>query len=206
MNRQITLYSFSDRDRSGKIRWTANELGYLVNEVRVDHGEHRQDEYAAVNPYRQIPAVKIDDEFLIESTAVCINLAERHPESGLIPPAGDPLRPAFWQQVVIATQTLEFQVVNYILSKSGLVDEAWGPLLEERLHASVEVFKKNVPGQEWWLGEAFTLTDIFAAYVLRIAVQSGLIEYRGALKNWFERLIARPAAQKAKFFSGFPEQ
>ena len=205
MTGQIKLYSFADRDRSGKIRWTAYELGYSVEECRLDFGEHRQDDYASLNPYRQIPTVEIDDEIMIESSAVCINLAERHPEHGLIPPAGDPSRSVFWQQVALATQTLEFRVVNYILSKAGIVDEAWGPMLEDRLRSHFAVFVGNVPEQGWWLGETFTLADIFAAYVLRIAVKSGLLENTAPLKGWFERPMARPAVQQAGFFDGFLE-
>ena len=205
MTRELTLYSFSNRDRSGKIRWTAYELGYHVNERRLELDEHLQDEYAAINPYKQIPAVEIDGEIMIESTAVCIRLAEKHPEPGLIPAPGDQSREAFWQQTAIATQTLEFPVVSYILSKVGIVDDTWGDLLEDRLRTGIAVFSKDVPDNGWWLGETFTLADIFAAYVLRIAVMSGILEYQGSLKNWMERLRARPAAQQAGFFDGFHE-
>jgi len=205
MTRQINLYSFGNRDRSGKVRWTACELGYTVDEHRLELGEQVQDAYGAFNPYRQIPAVQIDGEVMIESTAICINLAEKHPEYGLIPPPGDPARPVFWQHVGVATQTLELPAVNFLLSKAGIVDAAWGPLLEKSLRSRMATFAVNVPGDGWWLGEQFTLADIFAAYVLRIAVGGGLVEYKGALKGWFERIMARPAAQQAGFFDGFIE-
>lgn len=205
MNRQISLYSFGDRDRGGKIRWTAYELGYTINEHRVNLGDHREPAYAAINPYQQIPAVIIDDEVMYESTAVCINLAERHPESQLIPEIGDPIRPVFWQQAALATQTLEFPAVMNILSKSGLVNEAWGPLVERRLRSHFAIYVKNVPDRGWWLGDTFTLADIFAAYVLRIAISSEILEYEGSLKNWFKRLMARPAAKQAAFFVDFTE-
>ncbi len=203
MSRHITLYSFGNRDRSGKVRWTANELGYTIEEHRLELGEHMGEDYLALNPYQQIPTVEMDGALLIESTAVCINLAEKHPEYGLIPDPGDPLRVEFWQQMGVATQTFEYPVVNYILSKAGIVDGDWAVLLEGRLRARFAVFVKRVPVQGWWLGEAFTLADIFAAYVLRIAVKSDLLEYSGPLKDWFERLMARPAVQKAGFFDGF---
>ena len=205
MTGQITLYSFVNRDRSGKIRWTAYELGYSIDEQRVEFGAHRRDEYAALNPYRQIPAMKIDGQVMLESTAACINLAERHPDSGLIPDIDAPSRAKFWEQAALATQTLEYPVVHYFLSQAGIVDEVWGSLLEDRLREHFAVYVKNVPEQGWWLGESFTLVDIFAAYVLRIAVRAGLLDYRGVLQQWFERLMARPASQQACFFEGFPE-
>ena len=205
MARQITLYSFFNGDRSGKVRWTAYELGYKIEERRLELGDHVQDDYSAINPYQQIPSAEVDGDWMIESTAVCINLAEKHPEFALIPESGHPSRAAFWEYMGLATQTLEFPVVNYILSKKGIVDEAWGPMLEDRLRHNIGVFAKNVPGQGWWLGNTFTLADIFAAYVLRIAVYSGLLEYGADVKPWFERLMARPAAQQAGFFDGFQD-
>ena len=39
MSESITIYGFGDVDRSGKIRWLANELGLDVKEERVGFGE-----------------------------------------------------------------------------------------------------------------------------------------------------------------------
>ena len=35
MNKHIKIWSFADVDRGGKVRWTANELGYEIEEERV---------------------------------------------------------------------------------------------------------------------------------------------------------------------------
>jgi glutathione S-transferase len=48
----------------------------------------------------------------------------------------------------------------------------------------------------------FTLADIFAAYVLRIGVQAGLLSLEGNLADYLRRLMTRPAAQAARFFEG----
>ncbi len=85
MSRRIKIWSFADVDRSGKVRWTAEELGYEVEEARVPVGEQRSDSYLSMNPYGQIPTAELDGQVLIESNAICLSLAERHPEAGLIP-------------------------------------------------------------------------------------------------------------------------
>ena len=35
MNKHIKIYSFADVDRSGKVRWTANELGYICGDFTI---------------------------------------------------------------------------------------------------------------------------------------------------------------------------
>ena len=50
MNKRIKLYSFGDFDRSGKVRWTAEELGYEIEESRLSAPQQREDEYRSLNP------------------------------------------------------------------------------------------------------------------------------------------------------------
>lgn len=204
MTKELTLYSFADVDRSGKVRWAACELGYSVKEERLKPGQHLGPEYLGVNPYAQIPAARIDGEVMVESTAICIALAERHPESGLIPEARGE-RDSFWQAACVATQSLEMPVVAYYLAKIGIVDAGWAPLLEKPLPPRLRTFAGQVPAEGWWLGE-FTLLDIFAAYVLRIGISADLLKMDGALGAYLERLMARPAAQQARFFDSLKER
>ena len=200
MSRHIKIWSFADVDRSGKVRWTASELGYIIEEERVGLGEHRAEPYLSMNPYGQIPTAELDGRTLIESNAICLALAERHPEAGLIPQeqAG---RDRFWQIVSMATSTLETPVVLYYLAQRGIVDAAWAELWARPLEPRLKVFAGNLPESGYVCG-GFTLADICAAYVLRIGVQAGLLPLEGELEAYLRRLMARPAAQTARFFEG----
>ncbi len=200
MSRRLKLWSFADMDRSGKVRWTAEELGYEIEEVRVKMGDQAGDSYRQLNPYGQIPAVELDGETLVESNAICLALAERHPESGLIP-QDRTSRERFWQSVSLATSSLELPVVMYYLAKIGFVDSAWAPLLTGSLKAKLPVFSASMPADGYICGD-FTLADIFAAYVLRIGVQAELLPLEGSLADYLHRLMARPAAKAARFFEG----
>ena len=118
MSRSIRIYSFGDFDRSGKVRWTAKELGYEVEESRIDFPENQDEDYRSLNPYAQIPTAVLDGEVMIESTAICLILAERHPEAGLLPGPG-PEREAFWQAIHVSTSTLEQVTTNYYILQGG---------------------------------------------------------------------------------------
>jgi glutathione S-transferase len=200
MNKRIKIWSFADVDRSGKVRWTANELGYEIEEERVALGEHTAEPYLELNPYGTIPTAEVDGQILIESTAICLALAERHPEAGLVPQ--DPaLRDLFWQSVNLSTSTLETPVVLYYLSSRGFADAAWAPLCAQPLDTRLPVFAAGMP-QDGYICDDFSIADICAAYVLRIGLQAGLLSLEGTLEAYLRRLMARPAAQAARFFEG----
>lgn len=201
MSKEITIWSFTPADRSGKVRWTAEELGYRVLEQRVKPGDQAGDAYRRLNPYAQIPTAQIDGETFIESTAICLMQAERESKAGLIPPVG-PLRDRFWQILHLCSSTLETPVVSYYLSRAGIVDAAWAELWEEPLRPRLREFVDRAPADGYFCGE-FSLADVCAGYVLRIGVQAGLVRSENALRGYLQRLVRRPAAQAARVFDRF---
>lgn len=198
MSKRIRIHSFADVDRSGKVRWTARELGYAVEEERLSPGDHLKPAYLRINPYGQVPTVHLGDQVLIESSAICLVLAERHPEAGLVPEA-TMARESFWQTVNVITTTLEAPTVNYFLAQRGIVDERWKDLLADSLPPRLQAFAERLPA-EGYLYEDFTLADIFAGYVLRVGIQAGLLDYEGNLAAYLDRLRARPAALESRIF------
>jgi len=201
MNKHIKIWSFADVDRSGKVRWTANELGYDIEEERVKLGEHTAEPYLELNPYGQIPTAEVDGQVLIESTAICLALAERHPEAALVP-QGRALRELFWQSVNLSVSTLEAPMVIYFLSSRGILDAAWAPLCATSLEKQLPVFAASMPA-DGYICDDFSIADICAGYVLRIGVQAGLLPLEGHLEAYLRRLMNRPAAQAARVFEGF---
>ncbi|MBT8047140.1 MAG: glutathione S-transferase family protein [Xanthomonadales bacterium] len=198
MTGKIKLWSFADVDRSGKVRWTACELGYEIEEVKVNLGEHASDPYRQMNPYEQIPTAELDGKILIESTAICLSLAERHPEAALIP-SDQAVRDHFWQSINLSASSLEIPAVQYYLSRAGFMDETWTGLLEGPLGKRINVFASDLPDTGYICGD-FTLADICAAYVLRLGVQAKLLPFEGKLETYMRRLMARPASRAARIF------
>ena len=195
MPRTIRIYSFIDADRSGKVRWVAHELGYQVEEERIQPGQHMGEAYRALNPFSMVPTAMVDGQTLFESTAICLHLAGREDALGLAR-VGDP---SFWQWVHLYSSTLEMPAVNHFLAQRGVLDEAWEPLcagfLKPRIGAAIEA----LPSDGYLCG-AFSVADVCAGYVLRLCIQGGLASHDGRLRDYFERLRARPAAQAARIF------
>ncbi len=62
-------------------------------------------EMARINPMRQVPALVLPSgELMTESAAIMLWLADAHPQAGLAPPIGSPLRPRYlrWMSFISA--------------------------------------------------------------------------------------------------------
>lgn len=197
MAETVELYSLADVDRSGKVRWTAAELGLTVVENRVGFGAHRKPPYTELNPYGHVPTARFRGEVLLESTAICQALADAFPDAGLRVDPGEPGRRTYLYWLAVFTETLEARLVECAVSRSGLLGPEYFQLHERTLRRKIEVVSKQLPETGFLCGDRFTLADICAGYSLRLAVQCGFLE---AVPPYLERLTTRPAAVEARIF------
>ena len=200
MPETIELYSFGDVDRSGKIRWLAEELGLEVVENRVGFGEHRKDPYLQLNPLGQIPTVRFRGKTLIESTAIGQNLVEAFDEPKLWVGRGEPERDDYLFWLSAFAETLEGRLVECAVSKAGMLGPEYFQLHERSCRRKLGVLADKLPDEGWLCGERFTLADVTAGYSLRLGIQVGLLE-RDRAEPYLSRLITRPAAQRSRIFA-----
>ncbi len=81
------------------VHWLLIELDAPHELVRVDTAAKQQKsaEYLALNPNGVVPTLVLDGMPHYEAAALAMLLAERHPQAGLAPAAGDPLRADYLQ-------------------------------------------------------------------------------------------------------------
>ena len=202
MAESITLYSFGDVDRSGKVRWTAAELGLEVVEERLGFPSHRKPPYPHLNPLGQVPTVRFRDSVLVESTATCQVLAEAFDAPKLWIGRGEPGRDRYLYWISVCAETLEGRLVECAVSKAGILGPEYFDLHEETLRRKLAVVAAQLPAEGFVCGDVFTVADVVVGYSLRLGVQVGLIE-RSRVQPYLARLVERPAAQRARFFAGF---
>jgi len=195
----LTLYGFGFNDRSGKVRWTAHELGLRVEEKRLGLGEHRKPPYTDLNPFGFVPTAQWQGRTMIESTATCTWLAEQHPEAGLVVGPEEPQRYEYLQWMSSFAETTEAKLVEYLLSKYEMMDEHHarlnGPVLRRRMKVVVDRLPDG-----FLVADRFTLADILASYSLRLAVSSDLVPFDD-VSHYLQPLMDRPAAKASRFFS-----
>lgn len=102
-----TLY-YSPGTASMVVHQALLEIGadYTLELVDFDKDVQHSAEYLKLDPHGHVPTLVIDDRPVYESVALLTILAERHPQAGLMPPAGTPAHDAWLQWSVYLSNTL----------------------------------------------------------------------------------------------------
>lgn len=85
------------------------EAACEVELVLVDRAARAQKspEYLRLNPNGRIPTLVCGDLVVFEAAAICVHVAEQHPEARLIPPLGALQRAHFFQWLMFLTNTVQ---------------------------------------------------------------------------------------------------
>lgn len=98
---------------------------YEVVELDLNKGDHEKPEFVALNPMRQVPALKLPDGTLMtESAAICIYLAAKHPGAGLAPAPGSAAYPRFLRWLVFMSNNLYEADLRYFYPDRYTTDPA----------------------------------------------------------------------------------
>ena len=177
----------------------AREAGVPLELVKVDTGSkkiHVEGDFFAVNPKGYVPALELDDgSVLTEGPAIVQYIADRKPESGLVPAASTNER--YRMQ----------EMLGYINSE---IHKAYSPLfnpatppatVEERkayLKKRYKLLDERLAGRDYLFGDRFTAADAYLFTVTNWAgyVKLDLSEYAN-LAAFQKRVAARPAVQEA---------
>ncbi len=164
---------------------------------------------AAVNPLLQVPAlVFADGVVMTESAAILLDLADRHPDADLAPPASHPARRAFLRRLIMLVAAV-YPTFTYGDLPTRFVegDAAAGEKLRRATDARREYIYRLIEGASgtpWFLGDTFSALDLyvwaingwrpreawFAAHAPRMAAIAGRVGALAALQP----VIARNAA------------
>ena len=195
----MKLYGFPPT-RSIRVAWTLRELDVEFEFVDVDpsKGELRQPEFLAVNPAGKLPALVDGDFVLTESVAICLYLAEKYPEKGLLP-RDLRARAQVYRWLLFAATELEqplWRMTRHALlypPEKRLAAEI--PIARDDFLEMAAVMERHMDGRQFLVGDGLTVADIVAAYALDMAtVGKKLLESLPRLRGYMERMYARPKA------------
>jgi glutathione S-transferase len=191
----LKLY-YAPRTRSTRPRWLLEELEVPYELARVDLslGQHKQPGYLAVHPLGVVPALVDGGRTFIESTAICLYLADKYIEKGFAPPLGSADRGTYYQWMVYAHATLESAFLRHGDAKAAGVglEEA-----EKRLSAALDPIARAVEGQDFLVGGKMTAADCVYGSMLAWLQMMNLADSHPGLKEYAKKLRARPAFRRA---------
>src|SRR3954447_21318138 len=98
------------RTRSSRVRWLLAELGVPcdVQPVDVFAGDGRKPDYQqAIHPHGFVPALEDEGAVLIESSAICMYLADKYGEGRLAPKLGTIERGKYYEWMVYVPATAD---------------------------------------------------------------------------------------------------
>jgi glutathione S-transferase len=144
------------------------EIGLPYELARVERDEQGRSPaaYLELNPSGKIPTLEDGDLVLTEAAAICLHLADRHPEAGLLPPLGTRERAEAYRWLAFLTNTVQTALLRHFYPErygtAGVKEAA-----DAELHELYDRIDGRLAGREWLAGETRTAADLFLFMLTR---------------------------------------
>jgi glutathione S-transferase len=194
----MKLYGFGPT-RSLRALWGLRELGaeFEFEVVNLLAGEHQRPEFLRLNPAGKLPVLVDGDLVIPESAAIVLYLAEKYPQSKLLP-ADLKTRAQVYRWVMFAMTELEQPLWRITRHTALLPQDKRLPqdaaLAREDFTRMASVLERHMAGRAFIVGDALTAADCVTAYLMDWANEQGLLEGKPNLQAYLKRMYDRPAA------------
>jgi glutathione S-transferase len=147
------------------------ETGAPYRAEEVDLSRKERGDYLRLNPRGQVPTLVVDGRAHVESAALLMLLAERHPESRLAPPPGSALRADWYQWIAFFTNSLG-ATYRFWFYPPDLGCAEHPQVIREALRARIEAAWNQVDAHlaahgPYMLGAEFSGVDLLALMYMR---------------------------------------
>ena len=165
----ITLYH-RDGTRSERVRVLLALLDAPHRLEIVDAERAASPSYRALHPLGTVPALRIGDQVLLESSAQLMTLADLFPQAGLAPPLGSLDRAAYYDAFAFSVATLEPAVLSSMTSPHDPRVLSW----RDR---AFDVFEARM-GTPFMVGHRLTAVDVLTHWGLDFLARRDLLAGR----------------------------
>lgn len=183
------------------------ELGEKFELLYVDRTRfaHKQPAYLKLNPNGLIPVFVDGELVLYETAAICLHLADTHPQARLAPALGTNERAQFYKWLAWMTNTVQATLILYFYPERWVNEGNAAGAAEIKAHAEAKVgglldqmdAQLAAHGKDWFFGAAFTALDAYAFVMCRwtrgFARPARSLPHLGP---YLQRMLARPAVQR----------
>jgi glutathione S-transferase len=187
------------------------ELGVPFELKLVDRtqGAHKRADYLKLNPNGLIPVLVDGDLVLYETAAICLHLADTHPQARLAPPLATPERAHCYKWLMWMTNSMQATLTHYFYPERMVDDGNAEGAAQVKQHAQAKVgglldqldAQLAAHGEPWLLGANYSIADPYAFMLCRwtrgfTGPAAEPARNRTHLRPYLERVLARPAVQR----------
>jgi len=149
------------------VHWMLIELGvpFELEMLDLDAKDQKAADYLALNPGGVVPTLIVDGAPIVESGAILMLLAERHPGAGLAPAVGSTDRAAWLQWMVWLANNLmpPMRQWFYAEERPGLADE----VIQARIEALWDRLDAHLAGRRFMVGDRLSTVDMLVTMLMR---------------------------------------
>ena len=199
----MKLYGYRN-GRTLRALWALEEAGaeYEYVEVDLKRGEAREPWFLKLNPGGKVPILEDDGTIITESAAVCMHVAEKHPDSGMLPPVGTPERTECYKWISFVLTELDAPLWTIAKHRFALPKERRVPAVIEtaswEFGVAVKILSQGLAGRTYLASDRFTVADIIAGHTLLWAKSARQELGSDALVRYVDNLTTRDAYMRAR--------
>ena len=198
----MKLYGYRN-GRTLRALWALEEVGAQYEYVEVDlfQSEGREPTFLALNPAGKVPVLDDGGLIITESAAICMHLAEKHPQSALLPPPATAERTACYKWVSFVITELDPPLWTIAKHRFALPAERRVPEVIKtaswEFKQAATILSTEIAGRRYLVANRFSVADILAGHTLLWA-RSAKQPLSESLTAYLEDLLARPAVSRAR--------
>lgn len=193
----ITIYG-APNTRAARPLWLLEELGIEYDYKFIDlmGGETHSDAFLALNPNAKLPVLLENDFVLLETNAICRYIADKKPDSGLLPLTG---KQAYRHEQWCNFQLSELELPAFMLRKntavypSDLRLDDLDATMQWEAERACRILSLGLAEKPYILGETFTVADIHLGFTLLWYRSINTEVKEDNLKAYMQRLFSRDA-------------
>jgi glutathione S-transferase len=180
------------------------EAGLAADLAKVDLATHRLDDgadYKAVNPRGYVPLLQLDDGSRHTEVAALLQyVAERAPQSGMLPAAGaERLQTLEWTAFVSSELHKVFS--PWLWHKE--TDDATRKACRDKIALRFTELDGHLAARDYLAGRTFTIADAYGFAIASWAPMLGMsLKAYPHLQAWLDRVAKRPMVHAAMLAEG----
>ncbi len=176
--------------------WMLEELGEPYEVVEITPEEGRGEAHRARHPLGRVPVLEDDEGPVFESAAICLHLADLHPDAGLLPAPGTHERALAYQWTLFGPAELEPPLIEAMIQAGR--DPERAASARKRFDAGVAAVSGALDGGDYILGARFSVPDVLVGSAMSFVARGGFAEeLPDNVREYVARLGQRPAYGRA---------